>query len=52
MVVADGIAAIILNRASAASQVCTLPAGQVGPVPVIGEEGFSQVLDVVGKIEE
>jgi hypothetical protein len=39
-VVADGITAIILNRASAGSQVCTLPAGQVGPVPVIGEEGF------------
>ena len=40
-VVADGIAAVILSAAPAGSQVCSQPAGQIGPVPVIGEEGVS-----------
>lgn len=40
-VVADGIAAVILNAAAAGSRVPTQPAGQIRPAPVIGEESVS-----------
>ena len=40
-VVADGIAKVILDAAPIGSQMCAQPAGQIGPVTAIGEEGVS-----------
>ena len=40
-VVADRIATVILNNEPAGSQICTLPAGRIGPVSVIGEKRVS-----------